>query len=841
MNLKHSGTGSWRRFAIILSVCLSLFFLFSVPGEALRLKTNWAQRVGLSEKIIQGQVLSTKSFWNHEQGLIFTNVTFLVDEHIMGNGQREVIITIPGGTVGDETHLVSETPQLSEGDYGVVLLEPSGQVTGGPGGFYLFGRRMTREERLQSLTGDRFLSWIKDYVSGRTRVSFETASGETDEQTIEQEVSFATISGVSPSTISAGTGDILTISGSGFGSSRGFTQYPTIGFRYQGDNYVFDNSKILSWSDTQIRVEVFTGVVNNYDHSPGSWNNTVAFIDSSGNFESTWALAVPFGYGRARWASSQIPYHINATGGPTGTQAAIQGAAATWSDTGANFVFNYTGSTSAGWGRDGNNVISFGDLGGSTIIGQAITYMSGSTILEADILFNTRFSWSTATPTPGGSMDLESIALHELGHWLRLLDLYGANDASKVMYGFGMTGQAKRSLTASDRSGVQWIYGGADAIAPTPTPMTFATPPYQTGMNTIAMVATTATDPTTPIQYFFDFVDSSTGGAGGADSGWQNSTSYNNTGLQPNHRYGYRVRARDGVLNEAAYSSSHYTYTAIETPAGIDFGTITPTSIQVLSTNLPSGLTRGSSGLFFENSTNSTNSGWVQTNLWASGSLLPNTKYSFRARTRNGDGIETGYSPTSSKYTQANPPAASAFSNINQWGIRVNWAGNGNPSNTRYFCENTTNGANSGWIQRLSWNNSRLNSNTSYSFRVKARNADGVETDWVDLGTAQTSMGYPRTVTLISPSGEITTATPAYTWNAVSSATEYNLWVSDSTGVRIEQWFTAAEAGCGSGTGTCSVMTSVPLAAGAGKWRIQTKNPLRTGLWSTIMNFTVSP
>jgi hypothetical protein len=55
-------------------------------------------------------------------------------------------------------------------------------------------------------------------------------------------------------------------------------------------------------------------------------------------------------------------------------------------------------------------------------------------------------------------MDLESIALHELGHWLRLLDLYGADDANKIMYGFASYGVMKRTLTSGDLSGIQWIY-----------------------------------------------------------------------------------------------------------------------------------------------------------------------------------------------------------------------------------------------------------------------------------------------------------------------------------------------------------------------------------------------
>jgi hypothetical protein len=64
------------------------------------------------------------------------------------------------------------------------------------------------------------------------------------------------------------------------------------------------------------------------------------------------------------------------------------------------------------------------------------------------------------------------------------------------------------------------------------------TPPYQTGTNSIAMVATTATDLTPPVSYYFDFVGSPTGGLGGTDSGWQAETSYTNSNLRANHKYG---------------------------------------------------------------------------------------------------------------------------------------------------------------------------------------------------------------------------------------------------------------------------------------------------------------
>jgi hypothetical protein len=279
-----------------------------------------------------------------------------------------------------------------------------------------------------------------------------------------------------------------------------------------------------------------------------------------------------------------------------------------------------------------------------------------------------------------------------------------------------------------------------DTTPPAPNPMDWETPPFRTGTTSISMVATTATDPTTPILYYFDFVDSPSGGTGGNDSDWQSGTPYTNAGLQVNHQYGYRVKARDGANNETSYSTPiRYAYTAIEPPTGITFGTIAPTSIELQSTHTPSGLTRAASGLIIENTTHGTNSGWKQNNeLWTSHSLSPNTLYSFRAKARNGDAIETGYCPSASRLTLANQPGTASFSNITQTCIRVNWTPNGNPDGTQYFCENTSMGTNSGWITETFWDSCGLVCGTSYSFRVKSRNRDGIESGWTSPGIQMT-------------------------------------------------------------------------------------------------------
>jgi hypothetical protein len=59
------------------------------------------------------------------------------------------------------------------------------------------------------------------------------------------------------------------------------------------------------------------------------------------------------------------------------------------------------------------------------------------------------------------------------------------------------------------------------------------------------MTATTASDPS-GVQYYFDC----TAGAGGHDSGWQSSATYQDTGLTPSTQYSYRVQTRDQSSNQ---------------------------------------------------------------------------------------------------------------------------------------------------------------------------------------------------------------------------------------------------------------------------------------------------
>jgi hypothetical protein len=350
-----------------------------------------------------------------------------------------------------------------------------------------------------------------------------------------------------------------------------------------------------------------------------------------------------------------------------------------------------------------------------------------------------------------------------------------------------------------------------DSSAPTPNPMTWATEPYETSTSTIAMTATAATDATPLVQYYFDFVSSPTGGAGGLDSGWTTSRSFTNTGLGANHQYGYRVRARDSMPtpNVGGYSIISYDYTDIETPATIAFGTITTTSIQARSGTTPSGLTRGSSGLIVYNNTQGTNSGWKQNNdYWTSTSLAPNTQYAFTARARNGDADLTAASPASYAYTLANPPAAAPFSNVTQTSIRANWTANGNPSGTLYLCENTTASTNSGWTTNVYWNETGLTPDQPYHYQVRARNGNGVQTAIVDLGTQQTAGSGVAMTVAVAPASvlEDGAANLVYTFTR-SGASSSALTVSFSVGGTATFNTDYTQTGAATFTGTSGTVT----------------------------------
>lgn len=104
----------------------------------------------------------------------------------------------------------------------------------------------------------------------------------------------------------------------------------------------------------------------------------------------------------------------------------------------------------------------------------------------------------------------------------------------------------------------------------------------------------------------------------------------------------------------------------------------------------------------------------------------------------------------------------------------------------------------------------------------------------VDAGICEVTT--PAQTTLVSPS-KTATSNPAYTWSAVSNSSRYYLWARDSGGIPIRKWYTAAEANCADGTGTCTVNPSLSVT-GQVTWYVRTWSNQGYGPWSSPLMFS---
>ena len=102
-----------------------------------------------------------------------------------------------------------------------------------------------------------------------------------------------------------------------------------------------------------------------------------------------------------------------------------------------------------------------------------------------------------------------------------------------------------------------------DTTAPSPNPVTWATPPEANSSTSVRMTATTATDDS-GVEYYFDEVS---GMPGGNDSTWQDSPAYTDAGLVTNTTYSYRVKARDKSINR---NETLWSNTVAATPTSVE-------------------------------------------------------------------------------------------------------------------------------------------------------------------------------------------------------------------------------------------------------------------------------
>jgi len=435
---------------------LLLFVVLSLPavaGATTLQRMTVEQLARRAVLVVDGTVLSTAV--ERSASDVRTAVRLQVRTALKGAPGRVATFAVPGGTLADGTTVrVDAMPHFTVGEECYVFVDARGWVIAGFQGKIAVAdgrvagshvKRAAMDDRISAALRPRASAAADDAPAPARVPGARTASA-------------PVITSVSPGAASAGTDSPVVITGYGFGASRGWVE-----FTYGNDGVERIEAPVSSWRDTRIECTVPTATIKDYPASAGS--GPLWVTSSDGRESLPYAFQVPFSYGDEHWRSPQVTYYVNTSDIDDALrESLVDAGAAVWNAAGSGFTFVDGGGTSATKAFDGQNVISWAYGLPDRVIAQSSSTGSGGYIKEADIRFSNDYEWGDGSPG-SNTMDVQSITMHEVGHWLVLNDVYGPGDTDKVMYGFGTEESVNRSLSAGDVAGIRWIYP-LDTAAP---------------------------------------------------------------------------------------------------------------------------------------------------------------------------------------------------------------------------------------------------------------------------------------------------------------------------------------------------------------------------------------
>ncbi|OUR93195.1 hypothetical protein A9Q87_05790 [Flavobacteriales bacterium 34_180_T64] len=473
------------KHVILFVLCTSLTSTISLAQEFLK-EISLNEQVLSSTQIIEGKVISRTSFWDANHHNIYTANTVEVYKVFKGQSTLETIEVITsGGTVGLDNEEVTPSLELRDNDMGVFLLQDSTILLSS-------NSQLSRFKSNSSVQGFFKYNLINNSVSNPfvkhfgitsefynelmtlTNSGFINVNSISVDNLISQNQAFrggSVINNFTPSSITAGTKSILTINGAGFGATNG-----TVGFRDSNDGgtsyFVALDSQIISWSNTQIQIEVpdragsGTIQVNGFITSgsslavPYAETNVESDAVSSGTFVAYQNRHVNDNASGGYTWQMQTDFDANAS-----AKASFLRAFDSWiCETGINWI-NGAVTTTDVVASDGINIIRF-DNGAELpvgVLGRCTTrssgcFINGGTSLawyvsELDIQFNDTTNWNYGPSTPTFTQyDFESVAVHELGHGHQLVHVI---DSNAIMHYSISNGDSNRVLGANDIAGAE--------------------------------------------------------------------------------------------------------------------------------------------------------------------------------------------------------------------------------------------------------------------------------------------------------------------------------------------------------------------------------------------------
>jgi hypothetical protein len=483
---------------ILLAVLIVFAYRSSVAQCSLK-ELSLPVRASNSDLIVEGKVVAKKSYWNDAHNMIYTSNTVEVYKVFKGTlSTSSIVVLTMGGTVDYDRITADPSLTLRVGETGIFTCEtvkrftvpnaqrslyPTYEAYGSSQGFIkydLAGQTASDPFRVYNDIEKQLYNVVlaPSMRSWQVVTPFDIHNNSST-QKAAQNLQISSISGFSPTTVTAGTGSTITITGTSFGSTQGTG---TVGFKNADDGgATYINplaSQYVSWSNTQIVVEVpqnaGTGTIQ---VTQGTTQTSTATLTVSYAH-----LNVDFDPGTGTEAYGTDHINDNSAGGYTWTmstgfnsstsaKASFLRAFDTWRcATGVNWTVSSSTTSINDAVSDGTNIICFDNTAplSAGVLGTCYSYWSGcasgATIVwyvsELDIIFDegsniSPLTWEYGTATPSSSeYDFETVAVHELGHGHQLGHVISSG---AIMHYSISNGTSNRSLSTNDLAGGNYV------------------------------------------------------------------------------------------------------------------------------------------------------------------------------------------------------------------------------------------------------------------------------------------------------------------------------------------------------------------------------------------------
>ncbi len=469
-----------------------------------------------SSLIVEAKVVKQRSFWNAAHNQIFTAHTLDVFTLIKGkiNVKNLEVLTL-GGMVGNDIMIVTPSLSMLPGASGIFCLNPHNKAEDKEGkqyfdiytemqGFIAYDFSDKKAElpfETFNLANDEAMDKVIMFSKTPIVKSFKKMPEKTTmlNKSGKSLMAVQAVVGFSPTTISAGTNSVLTITGTGFGASRGngfieFSWTDTVPSKF----VKAFNADIVSWNDVEIKVKVpgVTQLGNRIVGSAGTGPFRIT-TNSGSVFTSPSNLTVTFSHFNYALTALQgtptnpVPLEIMLASAESGrgytlkynqsftsnsaAKASFERALNNWKCAqGANFTIdpNTLSTATTINAADGQNTVMFDNPSSSLgvgILGRGtghLTFCGTATAVvsvltkEVDFVFSRNAAgrtWNFLTNNSsilGSEIDFNSVALHEAGHTLLLGHSLNPGD---VMFPSISPGVINRSLKPNDIQGAAYV------------------------------------------------------------------------------------------------------------------------------------------------------------------------------------------------------------------------------------------------------------------------------------------------------------------------------------------------------------------------------------------------